>query len=151
MLTIKEESLNALLDRREAERDAAIARAEKAEAELAKRPLDEPSLDATDGAHPAWWRGCDDGCKSASRVLLRILERGHLPGHGLGSPEIAATADAILKLLAERDAAREELRKACVTVRNIADMCEQAEEVVNLEAAEQLRALVAAHEAQKGA
>lgn len=35
------------------------AECERLRAELAARPADDPELDATDGAHPAWWRGHD--------------------------------------------------------------------------------------------
>jgi uncharacterized protein (DUF433 family) len=35
---------------------------------------DDPELDATDGAHPAWWRGNDAGVAGACRVLAAVLD-----------------------------------------------------------------------------
>ena len=39
---------------------------------------DDPSLDATDGAHPAWWRGSDAGVAGAVRIINEALD-GPLP------------------------------------------------------------------------
>lgn len=36
---------------------------------------DDPSLDGTDGAHPAWWRGQDAGVDKAAEVLERTTAR----------------------------------------------------------------------------
>lgn len=33
---------------------------------------DDPSLDGTDGAHPAWWRGQDAGVDGAAAVLEKV-------------------------------------------------------------------------------
>lgn len=47
---------------------------DKAEAELAKlRALDDPDMDATDGAHPAWWRGHDHTAKVFGEKLVAWL------------------------------------------------------------------------------
>lgn len=35
---------------------------------------DDPELDGTDGAHPAWWRGNDDGVKSVVQILQKIID-----------------------------------------------------------------------------
>lgn len=35
--------------------------------------FDPPSLDGTDGAHPAWWRGSDAGVLGAVRVIEQAL------------------------------------------------------------------------------
>jgi hypothetical protein len=36
--------------------------------------VDDPGLDATDGAHPAWWRGSDHACQAIARNLNSILD-----------------------------------------------------------------------------
>lgn len=36
---------------------------------------DEPDLDATDGAHPAWWRGHDNGAKGMLEVKAKLEKR----------------------------------------------------------------------------
>ena len=43
-------------------------------------PHDDPELDGTDGAHPAWWRGQAAGVESAAREISEILV---YPTHGL--------------------------------------------------------------------
>ena len=35
---------------------------------------DDPELDATDGAHPAWWRGNDHGVAAATDIIKNALE-----------------------------------------------------------------------------
>jgi len=35
---------------------------------------DNPELDATDGAHPAWWRGCDYGCEIMVQNINKIID-----------------------------------------------------------------------------
>lgn len=47
--------------------------------------IDDPTLDATDGAHPAWWRGDDHGFAkgvTAERERIAAAVRG-LPHHGV--------------------------------------------------------------------
>jgi hypothetical protein len=39
-----------------------------------RQQRDDPELDATDGAHPAWWRGNDAGVAGACRVLAAVLD-----------------------------------------------------------------------------
>lgn len=47
---------------------------QKLESELAKlRDQNDPALDGTDGAHPAYWRGCDAAFSSMSQQALEIL------------------------------------------------------------------------------
>jgi len=36
--------------------------------------MDNPELDGTDGAHPAWWRGCDSGVESTVQAIHQILD-----------------------------------------------------------------------------
>lgn len=40
---------------------------------------DEPLLDGTDVAHPAWWRGNDSGIYSACKILSKVLTTGVAP------------------------------------------------------------------------
>ena len=35
---------------------------------------DDPELDGTDAAHPAWWRGNDRGCEATCEIITRILD-----------------------------------------------------------------------------
>jgi hypothetical protein len=44
---------------------------------------DDPGLDCTDAAHPAWWRGQDYGCEMTVAAINRVLdtlERGEPHG-----------------------------------------------------------------------
>lgn len=52
--------------------------------------IDWPSLDGTDGAHPAWWRGDDHGVHAACKVLEDVLDNG-MRGQ-FASPELQALA-----------------------------------------------------------
>lgn len=36
--------------------------------------LDYPDLDGTDWAHPAWWRGNDDGVRGVAMRIKKILD-----------------------------------------------------------------------------
>ena len=53
-------------------------------------PVDWPAMDATDGAHPAWWRGDDHGVHAACVVLADVLANGHRGA--FASPELEALA-----------------------------------------------------------
>jgi len=35
---------------------------------------DNPEFDATDGAHPAWWRGCDHGGEMTVKAINKIMD-----------------------------------------------------------------------------
>lgn len=67
---------------------------------------DDSLWDATDGAHPAWWRGSDHGCKMTCEVLNRVLDEGH-PGT-FGGTELEALAKRLVKI---RD---KELEDRCI-------------------------------------
>jgi hypothetical protein len=41
---------------------------------------DDPSLDATDGAHPAWWRGHDHGVAAALGMVERVIAGERITG-----------------------------------------------------------------------
>jgi hypothetical protein len=63
---------------------------DEAEAECAQskaevdRLTDNPEWDATEGAHPAWWRGCDHGvARDRARILAAV--------EGLPEPERTIT------------------------------------------------------------
>jgi hypothetical protein len=65
---------------------------------------DDASLDATDDAHPAWWRGHDHGARAATEAIVRVLD-GTDDGRGtLAWPELQRAREAILALRRERDA-----------------------------------------------
>jgi hypothetical protein len=69
----------------------------------AKRLLHDTD-DATDGAHPAWWRGHDHGARAATEAILRALD-GTDDGTGtLACPELQRAREGILALRRERDA-----------------------------------------------
>lgn len=53
--------------------------------------------DATDAAHPAWWRGCDHGSTSTAHALQAIAETGEHHGT-FGGQEIEAAAQKIMTL-----------------------------------------------------
>jgi len=64
-----------------AERDALRAQVAELDQRIAlaatvARCLD-ATMDGTDGACPAWWRGQDDGCRGAEGLKARIAEREH--------------------------------------------------------------------------
>ncbi len=82
--------LEAAREEREAHRIVCVEYAEdtsrqiaalRAELEAARRE-DDPELDGTDGAHPAWWRGNDAGCASTTALIERALTRGAGPDAG---------------------------------------------------------------------
>lgn len=57
--------------------DGPVVAARAAYAELQRQGQigipDNPGLDATDGAHPAWWRGEEYGAKSVVREMLKAF------------------------------------------------------------------------------
>jgi hypothetical protein len=59
-----------------------IGRAARAEAEV-DRLADDPQWDATEGAHPAWWRGCDHGvARERARIHAAVeglVREPHIP------------------------------------------------------------------------
>jgi hypothetical protein len=83
-------SLTAITDRIAAFVTAAVASAtdsarlalelqlcqEQRDAASRSAAADDPTLDATDGAHPAWWRGHDHGVEQAVSRLLHVVVSG---------------------------------------------------------------------------
>ena len=41
---------------------------------------DDPTFDATDGAHPAWWRGQECGVVGAVRLVNKAINVKHIKG-----------------------------------------------------------------------
>jgi hypothetical protein len=62
---------------------ALILRLERAEARIAEL-TDNPEFDATDGAHPAWWRGHDDGARKARARIAELLNTPEIKESGNG-------------------------------------------------------------------
>jgi hypothetical protein len=88
------------------ERDRAEHRLKLATEEIVRVRLayDDPSLDATDGAHPAWWRGSDAGVAGAVRIVNEALD-GPLPLAGcVGGADLEAVRQraAALRARAQR-------------------------------------------------
>ncbi len=110
----------------EVESVEAVGRLAAAEAEVkrlrgdlaAERRLtlsyDDPSLDGTDGAHPAWWRGSDAGVAGAVRIVNEALD-GPLPLAGcVGGADleavrqrVAALRSSVARLVEAGDEARD--------------------------------------------
>ena len=91
------------------DRDLTAHRLAAAEAEVASLRVevsrlrlvyDDPSLDATDGAHPAWWRGSDAGVAGAVRIVNEALD-GPLPLPGcVGGADLEAVRQRVAALRA---------------------------------------------------
>lgn len=81
----------------------AADRIEELEREIALlRNADRPEFDSTDGAHPAWWRGCDHGYAKGLERCARIAEREykrHCTGSGFDSQPARSTAYSILETI----------------------------------------------------
>lgn len=69
--------------------------------------IDSGRHDGTDAAHPAWWRGHDDGARGVVKALTAMLDRGERGGT-FSSPELDALATRI-----------EELADACFEARRL--------------------------------
>lgn len=75
-----------------AEASREIARLLTAALSIAGEKADDPELDGTDFAHPAWWRGNDAGVASTIQIVNEILDGRHMGKFG----------DASLQALYER-------------------------------------------------
>ena len=57
---------------------------------------DNPFWDCTDGAHPAWWRGQEYGCKATVRIVNKWLDQTlDDMMKGASQPEIQALKERI--------------------------------------------------------
>ena len=71
-----------------------------AEAARLRLAYDDPTTDATDGAHPAWWRGSDAGVAGAVRIINEALD-GPLPLVGcVGGADLEAVRQRVAALRA---------------------------------------------------
>lgn len=71
-----------------------------AEAARLRLAYDDPTTDATDGAHPAWWRGSDAGVAGAVRIVNEALD-GPLPLVGcVGGADLEAVRQRVAALRA---------------------------------------------------
>lgn len=60
--------------------------------------FNDPELDGTDFAHPAWWRGNEAGCLGTAERFQKILD-GKDDGHGVIShPKLESVRRQILRL-----------------------------------------------------
>lgn len=73
--------------------------------EWEKEHLDNPEFDATDAAHPAWWRGHDHTTQVFCDLVVKILD-GKDDGGGANHEPWGVTRRRVLALRAERDALR---------------------------------------------
>jgi len=67
------------------------------EIEKLRKAYDDPQWDATDAAHPAWWRGEDFGAYMAAKLIADILS-GKETGKGAMNDPVATMRDSILVL-----------------------------------------------------
>jgi len=82
--------------------------------QLRKRPEDNPENDATDAAHPAWWRGHDSGGTGVALALIKVAVAGKTEGT-FASSEVELAAGAIQDLRARlhiAETTRDELSDA---------------------------------------
>lgn len=61
--------------------------------------VDDPEMDATDGAHPAWWRGCDYGVEQVCRIIGAVLDGDPGPHH-FGSAKLTEVVARVAALAA---------------------------------------------------
>jgi len=47
---------------------------QKLKLEIETLKKDDPEWDATDAAHPAWWRGCDYGVEKAAEAINNMMD-----------------------------------------------------------------------------
>lgn len=71
---------------------------------------DDPELDATDFAHPAWWRGEEHGVEMTVRALMRVLDEGHQGT--FGSPALETLAQRLSLLRDTEQRLRDALEQA---------------------------------------
>jgi hypothetical protein len=73
-----------------------------------KESLDHPDWDATDAAHPAWWRGNDRGVQATAERIQSALD-GSDDGSGvIGSKELERARRGVLALRAENERLKRE-------------------------------------------
>jgi len=70
--------------------------------EKQKEYWDDSQLDATDAAHPAWWRGENYGCYMSAKLIANILS-GKETGKGIMNEPVETMRKSVIKLKQERD------------------------------------------------
>jgi hypothetical protein len=65
-----------------------------------ERAADDPELDSTDFAHPAWWRGNDRGVEAACECIASILDGTSTGPFTFGSAKLCEVAERIAALQA---------------------------------------------------
>jgi hypothetical protein len=65
-----------------------------------REPGDDPELDATDGAHPAWWRGYIYGVAHTVDVVIAMINGTAPSGGKFSMPELNLLAERIASLRA---------------------------------------------------
>jgi hypothetical protein len=72
--------------------------------------VDNPDLDGTDGAHPAWWRGNDAGVHSAAQIILKAATTD--TGSGvIASKEMEAARRVVISMRDELTDLQDRVRK----------------------------------------
>ena len=84
------------------------------------QPLDDPQWDATDAAHPAWWRGNDHGVAAVVQIINGTLD-GKPPGT-YGSADLTSAIRRVAEARADG------MREAGVTAEIAAERKRQIEE-----------------------
>jgi hypothetical protein len=62
---------------------------------------DNPHWDCTDGAHPAWWRGCDYGVESVIRTIRKAVAERRAGNYG--SAALTELVREIIQLMEKTD------------------------------------------------
>lgn len=68
--------------------------------------LDDPELDCTDGAHPAWWRGQEHAVRSTCQQLNQIMDSSG-EFHGCSAEPWHSTRERLCRLVRENAELRE--------------------------------------------
>lgn len=79
--------------------------------------IDDPQWDATDAAHPAWWRGETYGAHKAAELITNILS-GKETGKGAVNEPVQTMRQKVLDLKAERDRLQR-IQENCFSMLNI--------------------------------
>lgn len=98
---------------------AAVSCKDRALSKSQKKAYDDPEADATDGAHPAWWRGNDAGVDGAVRRVNEALDTSETLC--LGSPDLQKLCERVRALQGECSVAQASavrMRRAVVRARN---------------------------------
>lgn len=70
--------------------------------ELDAREIDDKEMDGTDYAHPAYWRGNDDGVRGAVDSIRKVIDTESCEGV-VGDPKLEQLRRDVLELITERN------------------------------------------------